>query len=46
MKKILTLSLILLPLVVWAQKPAGDPKGGISPEMLEKMRDEFESITK
>ena len=42
MKRILTLSVLFVSVMAWAQKPAGDPKGGISAQMLEQIAQSYE----
>ena len=37
MKKILCLAALLLTVSTFAQKPAGDPKGGISEDLLKQI---------
>ena len=41
-KTICTAALLLLALSAWAQKPAGDPKGGISADMLRQISAAYE----
>ena len=41
-KTICTAALLLLALTSWAQKPAGDPKGGISADMLRQISAAYE----
>jgi len=41
-KTICTAALLLLALFAWAQKPAGDPKGGISADMLRQISAAYE----
>ena len=41
-KTIFTAALLLLALSAWAQKPAGDPKGGISADMLRQISAAYE----
>ena len=42
MKKIIMMAALLLTVSAFAQKPAGDPKGGISADLLKEISKGFE----